>query len=700
MIRIIFFIISLACTTLLYGQSNLVFLDEFEDNRWEWADFSHDNAEAFFNYGRYEFKHKREEGSWSVFKTIELDDTKDWRFEIVMGHLKGITNYGYSFLFGKKEDSYFQFALSGNGYFYIGEYKNGKYSDVLDWVENKTLIKGSGQLNKVEIARNGSQWLFHINGQQVHSMPAKKLYGTGIGFNISREQSMTVESLKVYQDASPIKTVPDVPIDLVKENLGRNVNTEWYEKMPVIAPDGKTLFFTRDDYPLNVDPEEDDIWTSRLEGNVWSQAEPMPYPLNQDFNNSVISVTPDNNSLLLLNRYDPNGGGSGGSGLSISHRTSDGWEIPQDVVIENYYNNSNYTESNLSGNKKVILITLNRDDTQNKEETDYRDIYVCFRNDDGSFTEPINAGPSINTPGDETSPFLAADNKTLYFSSSGWPGYGSSDIFVTKRLDDTWTNWSEPQNLGMGINTSGWDAYFSIPASGAYAYLISANNSIGGGDVFRVKLPPNLLPEPVVLVSGVVYDSKTDKPIAANVSYTDLLTGEQLGIASSDPNDGSYQIVLPLGKQYAFRGEKNGYYPVSENLDVRELAEYKEVTKDLYMAPLEVGQTVRINNIFFEFNKSELKEESFEELNLLVRILNDNPDLKIELGGHTDSKGSDDYNMNLSTERAASVKAYLLEKGIAADRLVSKGYGETKPIADNATEEGQALNRRVEFTIL
>ncbi|MEM8894348.1 MAG: OmpA family protein, partial [Bacteroidota bacterium] len=156
----------------------------------------------------------------------------------------------------------------------------------------------------------------------------------------------------------------------------------------------------------------------------------------------------------------------------------------------------------------------------------------------------------------------------------------------------------------------------------------------------------------------------------------------------------------PIGKQYAFRGEKEGYYPVSEYLDVRELSAYQEIKEDLHMAPLEVGQTIRINNIFFELDKSELRQESFEELNLLVRILENNPDIRIELGGHTDSQGSDSYNLQLSTDRAASVRTYLSEKGISTDRLVSKGYGEGKPVASNDTQEGQALNRRVEFTIL
>lgn len=687
-------------TGTVFAQSRLVFSDDFEDNRWDWPVFSHDDAEGKFNYGRYQFEHKRESGSWSAYHAVKLNPDKPWRVEVVMGHLKGVSNYGYSLLFGKDGNSYYQFALSGNGYYFIGNTKEGKYSDIVDWQERKDLVKKSGELNKVEIIGGNGSWEFKINGEKVHEMKAMGFYGNAMGFNVSNAQSISIDQMKVYQDDNPIAVVPNVPNDLVKENLGRNINTEWSEKMPIISPDGKTLFFVRDAYPLNTSPDHDDIWYSTLEDGQWSVATQMPYPLNQKFHNTVISVTPDNNSLLLMNRYLPDGSGSNGKGISISQRTADGWSIPQDVKIENYYNNGIHSESNLSSNGKVILITLNREDTQNAEDKDSRDIYVCFRNEDGSFTEPKNLGAAVNTTGDETSPFLAADDKTMYFSSNGWPGYGSSDIFMTRRLDDTWTNWSKPENLGMGINTSDWDAYFNIPASGAYAYMISTNNSVGSGDVFRIKLPPALLPEPVVLVSGVMYDSKSNEPIGARVTYTDIVTGTELGIASADPKDGTYQIILPLGKQYAFRGEREGYYPVSEYLDVRELSTYQELEKNLFLAPLEVGQTIRINNIFFEFNESKLKQESFEELNLLVRILESNPGISIELGGHTDSKGSDEYNLKLSTDRAASVRTYLSEQGIPAERLVSKGYGESKPVATNDTEEGQALNRRVEFTIL
>jgi outer membrane protein OmpA-like peptidoglycan-associated protein len=578
----------------------------------------------------------------------------------------------------------------------------GRYEKVLDWTLDKEVVKSSGELNTLVVEQTGETWNFYINQEKVFTTKRKELIGSYLGFTASNAQRMTCDYLKVYQEHEPINLVEGVPDFQRTENLGRNVNSEYIEKSPLIAPDGKTIYFSRDDYPLNIEKESSDIWFARMGADGrWMKAEALPYPINQDFNNGIVSITPDNNTMMLINQYDQDGNGSGGQGFSITSRTSDGWSLPQDVEIEDYYNNSSYVESYLSANGKVLVITCERDDTMGDiENEDTRDIYVCFRKEDGTWTAPKNLGPSVNTTGDETSPFLAADNKTLFFSTNGYPGYGSNDIYVSRRLDDSWTNWSKPENLGMGINTPNWDAYFTIPASGEYAYLVSYKNSIGEGDVFRVKLPPSLYPEPVVLVSGTVKDSKTGAPLGAQVRYTDILSGEELGIASSDPKDGAYKIVLPLGTQYAFRAMKQGYYPVSENLDVRELNAYKEITRDLVLSPLEVGSTIRINNIFFEFNSADLKEESFEELKYLVRVLNDNPELTIELGGHTDSKGSDEYNLNLSGDRAASVKSYLESQGISSDRLQSRGYGESMPVADNETEEGRALNRRVEFKIL
>jgi outer membrane protein OmpA-like peptidoglycan-associated protein len=288
----------------------------------------------------------------------------------------------------------------------------------------------------------------------------------------------------------------------------------------------------------------------------------------------------------------------------------------------------------------------------------------------------------------------------MYFSTNGKRGYGNNDIYVTHRLDSTWTNWSEPENLGPEINTSDWDAYFTLQASGKYAYMVSQQNAIGKEDIFKIKLPDAIKPKPVALIYGKVLDLKTKTPLGTSIYYYDLKTGKEVGVASSNPTDGSYKIILPTGYSYSFLASKQGYMSVSDNVDLKSLNEYKEIERNLYLAPIEVGQTIRLNNIFFDFAKADILPTSFADLNRLIKILNEYPQLQIEVSGHTDNIGADAANLSLSQARSQSVVNYLLNNSIEKTRLIAKGYGELKPIETNLTDEGRATNRRVEFTIL
>jgi len=493
---------------------------------------------------------------------------------------------------------------------------------------------------------------------------------------------------------------PNVATDInfvsKKENLGKSVNSTYAELMPVIAPDGKTLYMIRDDDPKNVKnngtPTQDIYYCEMQIDGSWSKAKSIGSPLNNDKHNFVSSVTPDGNKLLVNGIYV----GETSKGLSFASKNNKGtWDTPKKLDIKNYYNNNSYNEFSLSNSGKILVLSIEQDDSYGD-----KDLYVCFLQDDGSWSAPINMGMQVNTGSDESTPFLAADDKTIYFSSSGYSTFGSNDIFVTRRLDDTWKNWSEPQNLGPQLNTSNWDAYYTITASGDYAYFISSANSLGGTDVFRVALPKEVKPDPVVMVSGKVLNAKTNEPISANISYQLLPEGKEVGIASSNPNDGSYKIVLPSGKKYAFSASAPGFIAVNENMDLSELKEYKEVTKDLFLVPIEVGQTVRLNNIFFDIGKADLLSESYLELDKLVKVMNQNPTMEIEIEGHTDNVGSDPFNLSLSKNRAKAVYDYLISKGIDASRIKSNGYGETKPLATNDNDEGRAQNRRVQFTIV
>jgi outer membrane protein OmpA-like peptidoglycan-associated protein len=478
-----------------------------------------------------------------------------------------------------------------------------------------------------------------------------------------------------------------------KENLGTNINTAYGEYMPVIAPDDQTLYILRVDDPDNYGGE--DIWyAQRKPDGKWGPAQNIGTPLNNSSHNYVISVMPDNNLMYVANLYKSDGSFAAG-GISKSSKTVNGWSLPQEVVIDNFYNRSvGWQNFTFSSTRKVLIMSIQREDTKGSV-----DLYISFLKEDDIYSEPKNLGTVLNTTGTECSPFLAADDRTLYFSSNGHSGYGSNDIFVSRRLDDSWTNWSEPKNLGPEVNGPEWDGFYTIPASGETAYLVSRTEN-NNHDIFQIKIAEAAKPQPVALIFGKVFDQKTGDPIAADIIYSDLETNEVVGKASSSTIDGSYKIILPSGKQYGFLAEKEDFYSISENINLIDNKIYQEIERDLSLAPIEVAGTIRLNNIFFDTGEYELQKTSFSELERLVSILRKNPGMQIEIHGHTDNVGAEGSNQELSERRAQAVRDFLISRDIAADRLSIRGFGESAPIASNERSAGRRENRRVEFLII
>lgn len=490
-----------------------------------------------------------------------------------------------------------------------------------------------------------------------------------------------------------INTVASLPAASPTPTPIQSINSEADELLPVIAPDGKRLYFVRQNHPENIGRKSQDIWYADIDTND-NIGTPINVgePLNNEGSSAMLSITPDNQKALLLNVYKPNG--RMGNGISIAEKNGTNWNMPQEVTIEDFENQSNYGEYFLTSDGKTMLSCVMRAD-----RIGAKDIYVSFwQEEKKNWSIPKNLGATINTTFTEVAPFLAADGKTLYFSSSGHPGYGNNDIFVSTRLDDSWTNWTVPQNMGLGINSSKYDAYYTLPASGKFAYFIRYGENTGA-DIYRLPLTAAQKPKPVLLLSGRVIDAITKEPLGADILYESLSRKEELGVANSDKKTGRYQIVLPSGDNYGFLAEAEGYIAINQNLDLTNLEDYEEKQMDIELYPIKNGQTIRLNNVFFETSKYELKPAAALELNRLVQLLNKYPQMVIEIGGHTDSKGSDNYNYTLSKNRAKAVYDYLLTQAIPQKRLEYKGYGEKSPIATNKTEKGRKENRRVEFKI-
>jgi outer membrane protein OmpA-like peptidoglycan-associated protein len=494
-----------------------------------------------------------------------------------------------------------------------------------------------------------------------------------------------------------------VQFDSSLVNLGPTVNSRYVDTHPVISPDGRTLFFARQDHPGNVgggnDPQ--DVWYSTLQNSkakTWGPAKNLGAPINtSDEPNGLASVTASGQSVVLTGIYTPDGHLEP-KGFSLSKRTKGGWSVPVKIEIEDFYNNDpDHVDCFLATSGKALLMAVERTDGLGGQ-----DLYVSFPvpGSTQSWSRPRNLGPNVNTKKADFAPFLAADEKTLYFASEGRGGYGKSDIFYSKRLDDTWTNWSAPRNLGSVVNSPDFDAYYTVSAAGEDAYLVSSRNGTDKSkDIFRIALSPAFKPEVVTLVRGKVLDAATKKPVKAIIHYENLLTGEEIGVTETDPVTGEYTIVLPSGVQYGYRAEAKNYIAENANLDVTARDKYSEQNQDLFLVPFAVGQTIKLNNIFFQQSKYYLRTNSYPELARLIRIMKDYPTVEIKLSGHTDNQGDPALNLKLSLDRVNEVKKYLSSKGVNGSRMTTEGFGDTKPLASNDQEDTRALNRRVEFTI-
>jgi outer membrane protein OmpA-like peptidoglycan-associated protein len=506
-----------------------------------------------------------------------------------------------------------------------------------------------------------------------------------------------VSVLYKFGKVQKAKEYPSFQEELMS-TMDKGLNTVYSELLPMVTPDGRTMYFVRDGHPLNTNGAagSQDVWVSDVSNGVANAtATRMGLPFNDQKYNSVCGVSPDENTLIIKNAYK--NGVYEGSGYSMVYRTKDGWSQPQALDIKDYKNmtKGRYVGAYWTQDGKSLVMCFSESST-----SDLQDLYVSHKQPDGSWSRPLNLGEEINTKQGEHSPFLASDGKTLYFSSNREGGQGDYDIWYSKRMDDSWTKWSKPVNMGSEVNTNAFDAYYTIDAKGEYAYMVSSKDSKGQEDIVRIKLAQEAQPDPVVLIKGRVLNAKTNEPLEANIAYNGLVDGKNYGIARTNPATGEYKIVLPYGVKYDFSANAANFIGVSETMDLTSVGGYQEITKDLYLVPIEVGSTVRLNNIFFETGKSELKSDSYNELNRVVELLKQNPSMTIELSGHTDNVGNDASNKKLSQDRANACKAYLESKGIDASRLKAVGYGKDKPVADNGTEEGKALNRRVEFTIL
>ena len=589
------------------------------------------------------------------------------------------------------------------------------FGEGLEAVQQIAIVESyhPGAIYRVYLESESRAWLIHEAIRTKSTEEDYRIYSifldptanriTGIRIELKTDRAAGFNHLDaagISQSRDPIEPeilLADLNIPGSREELGPGINSDYSEVHQLVSPDGQRLYLTRKDHPGNIGAErKDDIWMAQLNSKgKWGKARNAGSPLNDKGHNYLNGISPDDNLALVAANYEhPNEREQ----LYLARRAEGVWLQPVPLDIPDLVNKNEYSAFHMASDNRTILVSVEREGGLG-----YKDLYVTF-NAQGpqsvGWSSLLNLGPDINTLADETTPYLAPDGQTLYFTTTGRYGFGSSDLFVSKRLDDTWTHWSEPRNLGPKINSEGWDANFSLLASGEYAYFTSRNPKNGSEDIYRILLSPGDQIEQVLVVNGQVLDRQTLLPLKARVSYT-LEDGErEMGEAFSELPDGHFQIVLPGGQSYACLASAAGYYALNSKLDLRELPEYGEVVQNILMAPIRAGEVIPLPDVSFEINAADLNASSYPELRRVARLLQDHPGMTIEVSGHTNDRCDQLYCRELSEKRARAVMAFLIEQGAASDRIIAIGYGKEKPLQDNSTEAGRSANQRVEFKIL
>jgi len=480
------------------------------------------------------------------------------------------------------------------------------------------------------------------------------------------------------------------PLPFSPVNLGDSVNSRFDDYWPSISADEKTLVVTsnipRDTtMPYSERNRQEDFFVAYMQNKKWLGRQPLGPPINTAINEGAQSLTADGKAMYftICGRQ---------CNLYYSQLINGKWGIPQPLPAPVTTQHSTKQPS-ISPDGRTLYFASNR-----PGGIGGFDIWLSHRLENGSWTDPVNLGDSINTRGNEFSPFIHFDNTTLYFSSDGLLGMGGQDIFLAKRKSDV--SWSSAKNLGYPINTYGTEDGLVVSASAKHAYFSSVRDGSQMRDVYIFDLPQSIQPTPVSYIRGIIVNDDTGEPIEARATLTDLAADTTLMEVMSTTN-GEFLVCIPSAKSYGFTVEHPNFLFYSDNflLD-KDYSVEKPFEREIRLSPIKVGNRVVLRNIFFALDSWQLLPDSYPELEKLLSLLNKNAKMRIEVSGHTDNTGTLEHNTKLSENRAKSVVDYLLSKGVVASRLTWKGFADSKPISDNASPEGRSQNRRTEFRVI
>lgn len=486
------------------------------------------------------------------------------------------------------------------------------------------------------------------------------------------------------------------PTAFEPKNLGSNINTKYAEYFPTLTVDNQFLLFTR---RINSSYEQEDFYGSiALNNSLWNESFPLD-ELNTPFNEGAASLSADGKTIVFTSceNYGDYGAGRKGFGscdLFIAHKIDNHWSKP--INIGSPINTAQWeSQPSLSANGKNLYFIR-----APKKGQGQSDIYRSDLDENNHWKQPVKLNSHINTAKNEQSVFIHPDNKTLYFSSDGHIGMGKSDIYLS-RWDEEKQDWGEAVNLGYPINSHKEESSILVAPNGTTAYYASDRpEGFGELDLYSFRLPKQIQPQKITYLKGIVFDAQSQNPLSATFELIDLINGKQIAYSNSDENDGSFLLTLPLGDDYLLNVSKSGYLFYSDQFVLQNSYDNQHpFLKNIALQKIAVNENAILKNIFFKTNESELQESSEIELSKLISFLKQNPNVHIEIQGHTDSVGQADYNQKLSTARAKSVYDFLIKHSIEDKRLTYKGFGDKNPIAENTNEAGRAQNRRTAFKV-
>ena len=500
-----------------------------------------------------------------------------------------------------------------------------------------------------------------------------------------KDKEFISKANKCLRDCQFAARAVKVPVKYEPRNMGKEINSLHRDYSPTLTADGEQLIFCR-----NI-ADNEDFFISHKTSDSWSAPLPLSNIINtSQFNEGAQSISPDGSYLFFTGCNRPDG--LGRCDIYVSHKEGMNWAQPFNLGAPI---NSVYWDSQpaISPDGNTLYFVSNRPGGQGGY-----DIWKSALKSDGYWAEPENLGPAINTPDDEQTPFIHSDGTTLYFSSDGWPGMGEKDIFIS-RMDES-GNWGTPENMGYPINTFNEETGLIVSPDGKLG-LFSSNLKGGYGDmdIYQFEMPDSKKPLPTTYVKGIVKDKESGKHLEAQVQVVNVLNKQVLYNDYTSGDNGSFLAVMPMNGDYAFNVSADGYLFHSSHYELKNASISNPIIIEINLEKLKIGSDLVLRNIFFNTNEYEILPASFTELATLTELLRSNKNLHIEIQGHTDNVGNELQNEKLSLNRAKAVYDFLLEKGISAQRLTYKGYGEARPVSNNDTEESRRRNRRTSFVI-